>query len=1149
MLKAISSINLEGLFRNPESKGQLKSTTSLAAEAAVKEAIEQVLKSQQGSKSSIPRDHTGSDMSVLAGDYVRNTIDTILEEISSHSKPSKKHTSSCTSIQAASIVDSALQSVMGEMAAESLTMSEMGAIVAKVDNSVENMLAEKHSNDHFDSHHAFHPEDDDSSEDEFPIHPVLDNKELMVDHHDVEQALSIFSVRKDDDLEHLNIDLAPTAAVPRNSFRNLLRPDVSKVSRLASQSTTATCERIKSMSSRCLFQKASHMAPPSESQYSSTLSCPFSAPVQEVTTEEDGEENEIGYMPIHTDKEFDDIIHYYSDDEDAEKTSKSKPSGTQKGKSLGSKNGSKTKITASPYKAKIDKCKASNTSTSSRRSSSQKIMQAKSSSTNSSKTNLDVKTRSKDSSTCSVKQKNSQDETVHKTSSTRIVEATEIVQNVMDTVLQQMKAENLSQKEMKLVEDKVKKSVESLIISGKSSLSDATHHIVHDEDEESSEDEFPIHPVMDKSELKVDHHDVENALAIFSVRRDDDLSHLDVDLDPCAPIPRYSFRDVFHPDVSKVRRLSSTCQEDSIRKIQSLSSKCMLRRKSHVAQPDDILPGLADLELQLKLEEEATDVDEKELDFVPIHTDKEFDEVIHYFSDEDDEETKQTNDTKPQNMSERITRKDSKASNRSSRSSLKKQSSGGKKVTPQTSNSSTASKGNLQKPNYGSGRIQNKDYDSSYHGSNRSSTTSFPENKFSKKGSEEKSKSVGHKSAVEITVTSSKASQSRETKKQSRSSLLKEVAKKLEGSSQNASVPRKQFKDCPTPKGSAATLTDKSSSRSVCRLSKSPEGKQSSRNLSGWASRTSASHSPQTSRNPFHNPSRNQSRNQSNAPSQASSKNPSRAPSQPTSKAPSRAPSRQGTQSPSKRSSHNMGRNSRSGVHASPGPSRNPSNKSASSKKDEGSGRANREDIDVEDSEEIPEEIEAPLRRPRRRGSRNSSTSLNKPPSNNGRKHSYNRRNSKDNLSQKGSQQSRPSRQTVNIAPRPSSGYRKSPTPASVASAQAVGPRASGESNISPTHSAQLQAQVHSDQGLATRISSTASSPKGPSPKGSNASLGKTPSKNQSSSKQQSSSKATFSVRLIKQLLGHKDNTSLGEVFPVLIFHACIFQFHVLTSL
>lgn len=98
------------------------------------------------------------------------------------------------------------------------------------------------------------------------------------------------------------------------------------------------------------------------------------------------------------------------------------------------------------------------------------------------------------------------------------------------------------------------------------------HIVVATTCEESSEDEVEINPVLDGKPIQVDHHIVEDALSILSVKKDADLDH---SLDPTA---RNSFRDLLHPELSKVRRLSHTSEKEICSRIMTLSSL-------HIAHP------------------------------------------------------------------------------------------------------------------------------------------------------------------------------------------------------------------------------------------------------------------------------------------------------------------------------------------------------------------------------------------------------------------------------------------------------------------------------------------------------------------------------------------------------------------------------------
>ena len=102
------------------------------------------------------------------------------------------------------------------------------------------------------------------------------------------------------------------------------------------------------------------------------------------------------------------------------------------------------------------------------------------------------------------------------------------------------------------------------------SLHDHEHeHIVfegHDHDSSSgSEANVEITPTCHGKPLPIDHHIVEDCLSILSVRKDADLGH------PEEPTARMSFRDLIHPDISRVKRLNIGKDDQICEQIMSLS--------------------------------------------------------------------------------------------------------------------------------------------------------------------------------------------------------------------------------------------------------------------------------------------------------------------------------------------------------------------------------------------------------------------------------------------------------------------------------------------------------------------------------------------------------------------------------------------------
>ena len=93
-------------------------------------------------------------------------------------------------------------------------------------------------------------------------------------------------------------------------------------------------------------------------------------------------------------------------------------------------------------------------------------------------------------------------------------------------------------------------SAEKLLSKQRPSQPNLEHIVVDEDCDDSSEEDIEIVPVLDGQPLPVDHHLVEDSLNLISVKKDSDLDHFQ---DPTA---RNSFRDLFRPNVSSVRRLS-----------------------------------------------------------------------------------------------------------------------------------------------------------------------------------------------------------------------------------------------------------------------------------------------------------------------------------------------------------------------------------------------------------------------------------------------------------------------------------------------------------------------------------------------------------------------------------------------------------------
>ena len=109
----------------------------------------------------------------------------------------------------------------------------------------------------------------------------------------------------------------------------------------------------------------------------------------------------------------------------------------------------------------------------------------------------------------------------------------------------------------------------------------------HDESDTDSEPSMEIHPIVHGEEIHVDPHLVGDALAAFSSREVETLKN------PCDPTAHYSYRDIFHPDISRVAILHTDSEESLKHQFMNVSHRNIVLH-SHL--PDD--------ELEHALEEE-----------------------------------------------------------------------------------------------------------------------------------------------------------------------------------------------------------------------------------------------------------------------------------------------------------------------------------------------------------------------------------------------------------------------------------------------------------------------------------------------------------------------------------------------------------------
>lgn len=145
----------------------------------------------------------------------------------------------------------------------------------------------------------------------------------------------------------------------------------------------------------------------------------------------------------------------------------------------------------------------------------------------------------------------------------------EVINSATKDLIEDMKSESLVRK------DTLDVNIDGLSVSASSNASNTSTemHIIIDSDHdlhEDSSDEALVEPLIGDHTLAVDHHMIENALSILSVKNNKDFSHIH----EYDAVPRNSFMSLQHPHVEKVKRLAKLgSSEDICKRILDLSSR------------------------------------------------------------------------------------------------------------------------------------------------------------------------------------------------------------------------------------------------------------------------------------------------------------------------------------------------------------------------------------------------------------------------------------------------------------------------------------------------------------------------------------------------------------------------------------------------
>ena len=139
----------------------------------------------------------------------------------------------------------------------------------------------------------------------------------------------------------------------------------------------------------------------------------------------------------------------------------------------------------------------------------------------------------------------------------------------------------------------------------------------HDQviEESSDEEDESIKPVFHKKPVPMRAGLVSDALAILSVKKNKDLNHIQ----GLEAVPRNSFRDLFQPEVSKVRRLSKGAPDvDNVSKrIVKLSSQYIA--KSQNQDVGAVEESESSKDSHTSVSEEDIDGRDRELRTLEIH--------------------------------------------------------------------------------------------------------------------------------------------------------------------------------------------------------------------------------------------------------------------------------------------------------------------------------------------------------------------------------------------------------------------------------------------------------------------------------------------------------------------------------------------------
>ena len=152
-------------------------------------------------------------------------------------------------------------------------------------------------------------DEDSSSDGDIAICPMINHLPVNIDHHHVENALSVISVKNDADLIYHHENLAA-----RNSFADLIHPDIARVKRFSDDSESSVCQKIINVSKTNISLPAMTSFSPSNSvmpsSYSADSTCKRKQQIQEERNAKidiDDNEEILNVVMLHNVESLDDV--------------------------------------------------------------------------------------------------------------------------------------------------------------------------------------------------------------------------------------------------------------------------------------------------------------------------------------------------------------------------------------------------------------------------------------------------------------------------------------------------------------------------------------------------------------------------------------------------------------------------------------------------------------------------------------------------------------------------------------------------------------------------------------------------------------------------------------------------------------------------